>query len=158
MRCNISHDEDIKAIYRDLAKKFHPDLAIDEGDRQRRTKYMSEINEAYQNGDEDRLKRIMQEFEASPDSVSGQGVGADLVRVIRKITQVQNRLSEIKIEHEKIKQMDIFKLKQSFENAKLSGRNLLDEMVEQIREMIEREEKRLGTLLNELKTREGDLI
>ena len=150
----ISHGEDIKAIYRDLAKKFHPDLAIDDDDRQRRTKYMSEINEAYQNGDEERLKRIMQEFEESPDSVTGKGAGAELVRVIRKISQVQKRLNDIKTELEKIKQTEIFKLKQSFEKAQLSGRNLLGEMVKQIEEMIEREEKRLNALLLEVQKRQ----
>ena len=148
----ITHNDSIKSLYRELAKKFHPDLAIDDEEREKRTRYMIEINEAYQNGDENRLKRILSEYEVSPDSVMGEGIGAELVRLIRKISQVQKRINEIILELEQIKQTEIFRLRQSYIKAELAGKNILDEMVKQIDEMIFREEKRLKSLLRELET------
>jgi hypothetical protein len=46
---------------------------------------MAEANRAYEEGDEERLRVILQEWEGSPESVKGDGPGAELVRVIRKI-------------------------------------------------------------------------
>ncbi|MBC8170589.1 MAG: DnaJ domain-containing protein, partial [Anaerolineae bacterium] len=42
---------DLKQMYRKLARLYHPDFAADEADRQRRTRLMALINEAYEAGD-----------------------------------------------------------------------------------------------------------
>jgi DnaJ-domain-containing protein 1 len=68
-----------------VAKRIHPDLATDSEDRLRRQILMAEANRAFEEGDEDRLRRILHEYEASPDAVKGDGAGADLIRAIRKI-------------------------------------------------------------------------
>ena len=51
------------------------------------TQLMTEANAAYERGDAETLRRILEEYESSPESVKGVGVAADLVRVIRQIKQ-----------------------------------------------------------------------
>src|ERR1017187_6578054 len=89
---------ELKKLYRDVAKRVHPDLATDDADRAQRERLMAEENRAYQQGDVDALRRILEEYESSPESVQGTGVAADLVRVIRQIRQVQKRLVRIELE------------------------------------------------------------
>lgn len=48
----------IKKLYRQLARRYHPDLADDDEDRERRTKIMSLINTAYQEEDLDSLEAL----------------------------------------------------------------------------------------------------
>lgn len=50
--------EKIKQLYRDLARRFHPDLATDAADAERRTQLMALINRAYQEGDLSTLETI----------------------------------------------------------------------------------------------------
>ena len=83
--------DSLKRLYREIAKRIHPDLATDEKDRARRHKLMAEANRAYEEGDEARLQAILREWELSPESVKGDGAGAELVRVIRKIAQIEQR-------------------------------------------------------------------
>src|ERR1017187_3987439 len=90
--------EDIRSLYREIAKRIHPDLATDDAERAKRNQVMAEVNRAYADGDEARLRAILDEWETSPDAVTGDGVGAELVRTIRKIHQVQARLAAIEIE------------------------------------------------------------
>lgn len=71
--------KEIKELYRDIAKKIHPDLAIDEQDRERRTKIMAEVNQAYREGDYERLETILREWETSPEAIEGDDVGSKLV-------------------------------------------------------------------------------
>ncbi|MCP4358382.1 MAG: DnaJ domain-containing protein [Chloroflexi bacterium] len=40
----------LKKVYRQLARKYHPDLAKDEADRERRTAMMTAVNDAYKAG------------------------------------------------------------------------------------------------------------
>ena len=51
--------EELKIMFRDAAKKIHPDLADDEQDRELRTKFMSELNDAYANGDAEAMDKIL---------------------------------------------------------------------------------------------------
>lgn len=134
---------ELKRLYRDVAKRVHPDLTSDRADRAKRQELMAAANEAYENGDETRLARILEEYECSPESVQGEGPGAELVRVIRKISQARNRLSEIEAETEQIVRSDIYQLKSRLEEAKRHGRDLLKEMSEKVDEQIEALRRRL---------------
>ena len=128
---------ELKALYREVAKRVHPDLATDEADRHKREQLMAEANAAYQRGDAETLRRILEEYESSPESVQGEGVAADLVRVIRQIRQVRNRLSQIELEIASLIDSDIAKLRAKVEAARAEGRELLTEMAEDVRKRID---------------------
>jgi hypothetical protein len=57
-------DSKLKHLYRSLARRFHPDLAPNETDRDRRNRIMAQINKAYQEGDMEMLESLE---EATPD-------------------------------------------------------------------------------------------
>jgi DnaJ-domain-containing protein 1 len=58
----------LKSFYRELAKRFHPDLAADEdeAEREARGARMAEINEAYARGDLEALRRAATLSDARP--------------------------------------------------------------------------------------------
>ncbi len=128
---------ELKALYREVAKQVHPDLATDEADRQKREHLMAEANAAYQRGDANALRRILEEYESSPESVRGIGIAADLVRVIRQIGQVRSRLSQIELEIASLIDSDIAKLRAKVDAARAEGRELLTEMAEGVRRRID---------------------
>ena len=120
--------ENLKKLYREVARRVHPDLANDERDRARRTRLMAEANRAYEEGDEARLQAVLQEWESSPDAVTGEGVGAQLVRVIRKIAQAEVRRHNIGDEIDQLKGSELYQLKIKVDEAEEAGRDLLAEM------------------------------
>jgi len=138
--------ESLKKLYREAAKSFHPDLTTDEDERERRHRFMAEANQAYQDRDEERLQAILREWKTSPDTVKGEGVGADLVRTIRKIAQVQARLSAIDEQMESLKKSDLYRLRMKVIAAEEDERDLLTEMAEQLDGDIAEARKRLETL------------
>src|SRR5262249_4454017 len=81
--------ESLRNLYRQAAKLLHPDLTLDGDEKVKRNRLMAEINDAYKRGDEERIRAILREWQASPESVQGDGPGAELIRVIRKIAQVE---------------------------------------------------------------------
>jgi hypothetical protein len=128
---------ELRALYRDVAKRVHPDLATDEADRQKREHLMAEANAAYQRGDADALGRILEEYESNPESVRGAGITADLARVSRQIWQVRSRLSQIELEIATLLDSDIRKLRTKVDVARADGRELLNEMAEDLRRRID---------------------
>jgi hypothetical protein len=124
--------ETLRNLYRQAAKLLHPDLTLDGEEKKRRHRLMGEINEAYARGDEERIRAILREWHASPENVQGEGAGAELVRVIRKIAQVEKRLKTIAAEMDQLRQGELFKLKQQVEEAHANGRNLVKELVERL--------------------------
>jgi hypothetical protein len=57
---------ELKSIYRELAKRFHPDLAAEGPEREAHTARMAEINDAYARGDLVSLRRAAAESGARP--------------------------------------------------------------------------------------------
>jgi hypothetical protein len=119
-------------LYRQAAKLLHPDLTLDEEEKKKRHRLMAEVNGAYARGDEERIRAILNEWRASPDNVAGDGPGVELVRVIRKIAQVEKRLRAIAVEMERAKQAEMFKLRQQDEEALKQGRDLLKELADRL--------------------------
>jgi hypothetical protein len=144
--------ESLRNLYRQAARLIHPDLTLDGQEKEKRHRLMAEINEACARGDEERIRAILREWHASPESVQGDGPGAELVRIIRKIAQVEKRLKNISAEMDQLRNGELFKLKQEVEEAEANGRNLLRELVERVGRKITqaREELEQATIKNTL--------
>ncbi len=58
--------EEARRLYRDLARKAHPDLAQEEDERVRREAFLTRVNAAYARGDEAQLRELAEEWAAGP--------------------------------------------------------------------------------------------
>jgi hypothetical protein len=142
---------DLKSLFREAAKRLHPDFAEDEANRLLRTRLMAQANEAYCQGDAEALQRILDEYGNSPESVQGEGVGAELVRIIRQIAQAKKRLAAIEQELTSLRASEIAQLKQDAEAAQQQGRDLLAELAATVRERIAKAKKDHEVLAQEVK-------
>ncbi|MEW1692823.1 J domain-containing protein [Streptomyces sp. NPDC091265] len=69
--------EEVRKLYRELARKAHPDLAQDDKERERRDEFITRVNAAYGRGDEALLKELAQEWAAGPAAPEAQLSEAD---------------------------------------------------------------------------------
>jgi chromosome segregation ATPase len=127
---------ELKSLFREVAKRIHPDFAKDPADCDLRTRLMAEANRAYRAGDADALRRILDEYDGGADAISGEGVGVDLIRIIRQISKARERLATIEQELASLRQSEIAQLVQDDEEARQAGRDLLAELATDLREQI----------------------
>ncbi|MFD9904446.1 J domain-containing protein [Streptomyces sp. NPDC059063] len=62
----VRPSDEARKLYRDLARKAHPDLAQDEAERVRRDEFIARVNAAYGRGDEALLRELLEEWNAGP--------------------------------------------------------------------------------------------
>jgi hypothetical protein len=62
----VRPSEEARKLYRELARKAHPDLAQDEKERSRRDEFIARVNAAYGRGDEALLRELAEEWDAGP--------------------------------------------------------------------------------------------
>lgn len=141
----------LKQLYREVAKRIHPDLATDPEERERREQLMALVNRAYESGDEGQLRAILQDWESSPDSVQGEGATADLIRTIRQIAQSQQRLQTIEAKLQELAQSELHQLRVKTLKLEQLGQDLLLEMAHRFDQEISIAQQQL----NELKAKMG---
>jgi hypothetical protein len=127
---------ELRSLFCEVAKRVHPDFATDAADQERRTRFMAAANSAYQAGDADALQRILDEYEQGAEAVKGEGIGAQLIRIIRQISLVRTRLSEIEQELATLHRSEIARLKKDADEKEQAGRDLLAELATAVRERI----------------------
>jgi hypothetical protein len=128
--------ETLRDLYRAVAKRIHPDLAGNDSDRHLRERLMKEANLAYEQGDEAKLRELLEEYEHSPDAICGNDIGAELVRVIRRINVARRRIQDIEAALEQLMISDTYKLKIEADSATREGRNTLEELANRLRSKI----------------------
>lgn len=139
----------IKALYREVAKAIHPDLAMDNEERVRRHELMAFANRAYADDDRRALLEILREWEQGPEKIQGGDTGAELVRVIRLIARERQ---EILAEHTRIKELkdsDICRFKLKVDDALANHIDLLAEMAATVDLDIVKARNRLADLVGE---------
>lgn len=139
---------ELKGLFREVAKRIHPDFCRDASDLERRTRFMAEANHAYEAGDAAALQRILDEFQDGADAVEAEGIGAELIRIIRQISQARERVLAIEADLAILRQSEAALLKKQAEEKEREGRDLLEELATAVREQIE-EAKREYELLSE---------
>jgi len=137
-----------KKAYHNLAKIIHPDLALDEAEKERRHALMAQLNAAYSSGDQKTLNKLMDDFRDAPELVSGDTVADNLVRVIRQIYQVKNRMKTIEVEMSTIRSSERFSLFLKVEEEKKQGRDFLGQMGARSKTHVAMSLRRLNTLRN----------
>ncbi|SOD63230.1 hypothetical protein SAMN06297387_109173 [Streptomyces zhaozhouensis] len=65
----VRPSEEARKLYRELARRCHPDLSTDPTERERRDAFLSRVNQAYARGDADELRALTEEWEngGTPD-------------------------------------------------------------------------------------------
>ena len=147
---NFQPSESLKTLYRQVAFALHPDLGNSDEDRARRNTFMARTNQAFEEGDAEQLRAILREWESSPESVPGDGVGAELIRMIRKISRIEDRLRRINAEITTMKDSKLFTLKSKSEEAEKQNRDLLAETASRLAGEIAEARRRLKQLLKEV--------
>jgi hypothetical protein len=142
---------DLKRLFREAAKRIHPDFAKDAADLDRRTRFMAEANRAYEVGDAEALQRILDEYQDGAEAVEGEGIGAELIRIIRQISQAKDRVTAIEKELAALRQSEIALLKAQAEKQEQEGRDLLAELAASVREQIEWAKKEYEALAEQEK-------
>ncbi|TDC09408.1 hypothetical protein E1265_32280 [Streptomyces sp. 8K308] len=62
----VRPSDEARKLYRELVRKCHPDLAVDQSERDRRDVFVSRVNQAYARGDEEALRDLADEWERGP--------------------------------------------------------------------------------------------
>jgi len=135
---------ELKSLFREVAKRIHLDFCRDSDDLERRTRLMAEANRAYEAGDAEALQRILNEQQ--DNAVEGEGIGAELIRIIRQISVANDRVAAIERELAALRQSELALLKKQAEAREKEGRDLLAELATAVREQIERAKKEYESL------------
>ena len=121
----------LKQLYRQLARRFHPDLVLDEADRAYRTDMMMAINAAYAAGDLEALERLANE----PDTISYEPRSPEelIAAFQREVDHCRRRLAEIAAEMAMLENHDSARLMTRGDKAAAVGRDLLTELAADLR-------------------------
>jgi hypothetical protein len=134
---DFSPSPELKKLFQDVVNQIHPDRAANEMDRALRNRLMAQANLAYKRQDADALRKILEEYKSSPESVEGDGAAADLERVLRQIERIIKRLAQIESEFAELTLSEIARLMAKAVSAAAKGRNLLAEMKKDVQHRID---------------------
>jgi predicted nucleic acid-binding Zn-ribbon protein len=156
-RQDLAEEEKVslKQLYRQLARRFHPDMAVDEADREYRTQMMWAINAAYAAGDLEKLEQLLLEPDA-PHTIAIQSDEEQLDLLVRELTRVQHRLQEIEDELSRLDKHKSAVMMQRQEEIGRKGRDWFAEVEAQLREDIARRQIERDVLETQLANMEED--
>jgi hypothetical protein len=69
---------------RKAVARVHPDRADNDADRHYRNEAMAALNTAYRDGDFARMHTLLHDYEQRPEAITGEDVGAKLIRLCSK--------------------------------------------------------------------------
>lgn len=129
----VPRGDAIKRLFRRIAQQIHPDRANDEADRAWRTQLMIEANHAYRDGDEQGLQRLAAKWEASRDSTPDAAATPSAASTPRlQVERLRARLATIETELHRLFGSRLYELFVATRHARRQGRDLLEEMAQQL--------------------------
>ncbi len=111
--------EDLKGLFRDAAKRMHPDLVGDPDGRLHAEAFMKRLNAAYRSGDAAAIRDLVRQWESSPFAAGAAGDSDRLLRVA--VAEAQRRLEDARA-------TELARLMERSLTAAMEGRDLLAEL------------------------------
>jgi len=133
----------IKAPYRELAKRFHPDLARTEEERHRRQIVMQRINDAFVERNIALLTHISHESEFADPVFEARSVGEKRVWAIREVARLDEVVAALEAEMESLRGSQVHGLWRRLQ----SGEEIIEALERDILGEISSEQDRLAALI-----------
>jgi hypothetical protein len=132
---------ELRRAYLELARRHHPDLAVDEADRARRQELMLQINTAYRDRDLDALIAIAL-YADSGDAPPLRTVAERLAWTRREIIRLDEQALDIRVELTSLRLSESGRLWQRH----MAGEHVFDEVADDLRRETRRQRLRLNDL------------
>jgi hypothetical protein len=133
-------DEDLKSLFRDAAKRMHPDLVRDDAGRTHAEAFMKRLNAAYRGGDGEAIRNLLRQWEASPYAAPPAGDPDAATRALQvAVAEAQRRLDEAR-------ESELARLMEQSLAASMAGRDLLGELRADAEAALEAARTRLAAL------------
>lgn len=138
----VRPSERTRKLYRELARRVHPDLAEDEAERTRREEFLVRVNQAYGDGDEEALRALAKEWEAGPVAAGpGRRRSEELYARLEWLAQRKEKLTAL------VRELENSPIGSMLRMAPDDPDALLDEIAEQLLAEVARREAQLAELL-----------
>jgi hypothetical protein len=138
-RLDAESEAEILRIYRELAKRFHPDLARTEKERKRRSNLMLRINVAYSERDLLALQTIAREVETGDPTSSVLSAKERLTWAHRVIVRLDGQIEDLEGQLNLLQRSETYNLWNSPETSDQS----LEDLEARVRQRLTRERDRL---------------
>lgn len=131
-------DSYLRAVYRRLARKYHPDTTTDPAQKARLTVIMAEINAAYRAKNLDELLALDGKWppvKAPPKIDPADGNRPPTYNELLALSyQLDDEIAQVKSEHQRLLTSPLMSLKIEYSIARGQGRDLLREIAAKVRE------------------------
>ena len=124
---------DLKGLFRELARRIHPDHAANALDEHHRTRLMAQANDAYRRRDAATLQRMIDGFHVPQGLLTAE---AELALCALQIERIQQDILAVDATFHALLNSDHAQLETRCIEAALAGRDLLAEMAARIQGQI----------------------
>lgn len=107
----------LKTLFRDLAKRFHPDLARTDAERQQREAIMKRVNAAFHERNIKGLESISAETAFEDAAFEARPIGEKLIWAIREVSRLDDLIASMREEHQALIESDLARLWQRREDG-----------------------------------------
>ena len=149
---------ELRKLFRELARRVHPDLAADPEERRRRHEFMAEATRAYRADDHRRLQWLLEHWEATPTLPPGWDPDSQLARTNQQIAWVRYRITEMHHLVAALHASPLAEVKRAADEARAQGRNYVAEMRAQVIAELEEAEADLERVESALAELDGDVV
>ncbi len=139
-------DLDLKQIYRELAKRSHPDLASDEAERALRSQRMVEVNALYARQDLEGLRRILRQLETRR-LAQEESPAQRQARLKDERLRLDAAIRHVKVEIADLNRDPLMALKLEAALARSRGRDVLKDVAQQTQAKLHEAEIELQELI-----------
>jgi hypothetical protein len=126
----------LKTLFREVAKRIHPDFARDDAEQKYFTLLMARANHAYSRGDTETLQRLLDDHREMHAVVADEPASAELLRITRQIRYAERDIAALDAERHTLLSSEIAQLHTDTEAAACEHRDLLSELAARLREQI----------------------
>ena len=140
-------DDGLRALYKKLVKRLHPDHALDEADRSQRDHWMRQLTKAWAERDYETLRQIVTHtHDLSEHPASSGSTARQLVAVLRGIADQRGALRETVTRIEKLHASPLGLMRDAALFARAQGHDMLAGLVADLDSQIAAKQRELRRL------------